>query len=335
MSDFAEFQKQFIEEIKKKLPLNHSLVHEIAETLHMSIDSAYRRMRGQTTFSFEEVKLLSSRFAISVDGLLGGDTDKVSFSYKPFDEKSYDLHHFLKNIHKDLNSILHGKAPYELLSTTNEITLFQALMIPEVAAFKTFFWSKVILGHEKLQLIKFDLTEQVNFIKPISEDIANTYVSIPTLDLLNDNMFNQTLRQIRYFIEANLFKYPEEAFNLCQKLLQMVDHMEREAELGYKFKFCTEPKTGKDKNYEMYVSNVIFPDNILLVKQGERLTEYIAVNSVNFIKTNDQNFCQDTLEHIEGLTKKSKRVSSYAKKGKNKFFLKMRNKINLFIEDIS
>jgi hypothetical protein len=48
--------------IKKQLPKELSFVHEIADILELSYDSAYRRIRGDKTLSCEELLKLSSKY---------------------------------------------------------------------------------------------------------------------------------------------------------------------------------------------------------------------------------------------------------------------------------
>src|SRR6185503_15552827 len=63
-------QSLFFEQIRKRLSPHVSFVDELAELLDISRDSAYRRMRGETVLSLDEVKKLSVRFKISVDSII-------------------------------------------------------------------------------------------------------------------------------------------------------------------------------------------------------------------------------------------------------------------------
>jgi hypothetical protein len=56
MSPDSNIQSAFFDRIRKTIPANVSLVDELAEILDVSRDSAYRRMRGETVLSLDEVK---------------------------------------------------------------------------------------------------------------------------------------------------------------------------------------------------------------------------------------------------------------------------------------
>jgi hypothetical protein len=66
--------------IKTVLPSNLSLADEIADLLDVSVDSAYRRIRGEKQISFEEIQKLSNHFKISIDKILNLKSDSFLFS---------------------------------------------------------------------------------------------------------------------------------------------------------------------------------------------------------------------------------------------------------------
>ena len=64
MENPPSVQQIFFQHVKDHLPAHLSLVDEIAELLNISIDSAYRRIRGEKAISFEELRTLCSHFRI-------------------------------------------------------------------------------------------------------------------------------------------------------------------------------------------------------------------------------------------------------------------------------
>ena len=77
----------FVEVLKKAAPLNINLAEEISSLFEMSLDSVYRRMRGETDFSLEEVVALCDNFNILLEDALSPKSKMVSFwlrSYRAF-----------------------------------------------------------------------------------------------------------------------------------------------------------------------------------------------------------------------------------------------------------
>src|SRR4051812_8026364 len=98
----SQLQMSLFQHIRSVLPQNLSLADEVAEILDVSIDSAYRRIRGEKQLSFEEIQKLSDHFKISVDKILNLKSDSILFSGHYY-HKSFDFLKYLNdNIYKSL-----------------------------------------------------------------------------------------------------------------------------------------------------------------------------------------------------------------------------------------
>ena len=75
-------QLEFIERIKQMIPPHHSMVNEMADLLSLSNDSAYRRIRGETALTIDEVVLLSNHYQLSFDSFNKQNAGNVTFNCK-------------------------------------------------------------------------------------------------------------------------------------------------------------------------------------------------------------------------------------------------------------
>ena len=91
MTSSNSIQSVFLEQIRTKLAPNLSFSDELAEILSISRDSAYRRIRGETVLSLDEVKALSSRYGVSLDNLLLPESDGVSFQLRPLNTSDFSF----------------------------------------------------------------------------------------------------------------------------------------------------------------------------------------------------------------------------------------------------
>lgn len=78
-------QDILFQRIKEILPQHDSLVDTISEILHISSDSAYRRIRGETPLVLDEARILCQHFNLSLDQLL--ETKKRSDSFQGLPDK--------------------------------------------------------------------------------------------------------------------------------------------------------------------------------------------------------------------------------------------------------
>src|SRR5258706_16453490 len=99
----SSIQSSFLDQVKKRLPDNLSFVDELAEILAISRDSSYRRIRGETVLSLEEVKKLYDRFGISLDVILSNSSQMVTFHRRVVDNSNYTLEKWLNSVLKNLD----------------------------------------------------------------------------------------------------------------------------------------------------------------------------------------------------------------------------------------
>ena len=132
-------QGRLIQQVERVLPENMSLVDVLAELFEVSNDSAYRRIRGETSLSIDEVQKLCARFNISFDSLAGNvDSESVTFKYSPL-HSEMDYISYLKSILTDLKQIA-GAKNKQIIYAAEDIPLFHHFRIPELATFKIFYW---------------------------------------------------------------------------------------------------------------------------------------------------------------------------------------------------
>src|SRR5688572_26926882 len=77
----TEIQGHFISRFKQVLPPGMGMAEEMADVLQVSIDSAYRRIRGETELTIDEIYKITKKYAISVDEVFSNSGDTVTFAY--------------------------------------------------------------------------------------------------------------------------------------------------------------------------------------------------------------------------------------------------------------
>ena len=91
----TNIQSVFLDQIRQVLPKNLSFPDELAEVLNVSRDSVYRRIRGETVLSLEEVKKLCVHYKISLDALLSPSSEIISFRKRRIDPENFTLEKWL------------------------------------------------------------------------------------------------------------------------------------------------------------------------------------------------------------------------------------------------
>lgn len=326
MTIISGIQKEFFQRIRSILPSHLSLVDEITEILNISDDSAYRRIRCEKQLSIDEFYLLCKHFNISSDEILSRRSDKICFRSYLLDEKEFRFEQYLEAILRDIKSLSEQKNP-QIIFVLNELNLFQMMQVPEVAAFKFFFWSKSILSFSDYKDQLFTANRLDDKLRKLSMEILNYYVKIPTIELMTEEALSSMMKQICFYHEAGFFKGDYDTNSLCDKLVDLMNHMRQQADLGFKFIYGIDP-VGQEGNYMLYYNDLVLTDNTILLTSDETRMTCIMNNIINLLLTDNPGFYERTYKWGKNLISKSTLISGSAEKERYKFFRGAEDQIN-------
>ncbi len=332
MEGDSNIQNQIFQKITDQLPPHISLVDEISDVLEISTDSAYRRIRGEKPLSIFEVQKLCEKYQFSVDDLAGTSANTITFRGNLLHEKNFSFTNYFESILGNIQVVSrHEQA--EVIFILNELNLFQLIQVPEICAFKLYFWQKSNLGFSQFRdrPFTFDMLSD-EIIKLISE-ITEHYTRLKTIELTTEETLISLLKQVLFYKESGFFKSKGDAIKLCEKLVELVEHLKHQAELGFKYTLGKRP-AGKEGNYMLYYNDIVLIDQIILVKAGDNESTYITNNGINLLQTYNKNFFQYNYQWCKNLIQQSTLISGTGEKERNRFFLKLNDKIQNVIRQI-
>lgn len=321
-------QTPLFQKIREALPAHLSLVDEISELLNVSYDSAYRRIRGEKALSINELYKLSKHFNISVDALFNIKSDNVIFKHYPILSPNFGIKPWLKVILQDIKKIQH-QSVNEIIYAAKDPPVFHYFQFQEIGAFKMFFWEKTLFQFPQLADKKFAIHDYDEEIKTIGEQILAASIKIPTVEIWNEDTFNITFKQIEHYWISGLFQFKEDVHILCDKLYLWIEHIKKQAELGFKFFYGTEPQ-GVENTYRFYENEVVLNDNTIFVETNNFTATYLTYNVLSLLFTTDPEFCTGVKNYLNGILKESILISSVNAKERNRFFNKLLDKIEQF-----
>jgi len=324
--DQPSVQQLFFQHIKNNLPPHLSLVDEIAELLNISNDSAYRRIRAEKPISFEEIQKLCTHYKISLDQFLHLQSDSLIFTGKlvPDPENYFDP--YLKNLLQNL-IFLNGFEQRHLYFLTKDIPWIYHFQVPELSAFKIFLWMKSILHYESLKGKKFSLkNENYPEFLELGKKISQQYNKIPTTEIWNLEGINVTIQQIEYYRECDLFESNDDIITIYDKLESLINHIERQAELGKKFDMNSNPTTTSPE-FNLFYNELALGDNTVLIDVGKMKVTFLNHSVIDFISTRDDRFSNQIYHSLKNLISKSTQISVVGEKNRSRFFGRLRSKI--------
>ncbi len=320
-------QLVLMQRLKEALPSNISLVDELADLLKVSNDSAYRRMRGETQLSIEEIAAICKHFKLSFDAFINSnDNSLVSFKYNRMDADSDAFKAYFKSIKSDLEKIVTFEEK-DIIFAAEDIPIFHHFAHPELTAFKMFYWNKSILNAKDFEDKKFDSKLVDTELIEIASSILEHYAAVPSIEIWSDDTANSTIKQIEFYWEAGIFKSKEDALLICDQVSQMLERIKRQAELNTKMGLDNKP-TSSTSNYALYHSDVMIGNNCVLVSTGPMKATYLSYHTFNTILTMNANFCQETDTWLKNLIRKSNLISGVAEKQRYRYFKKIEETMN-------
>ena len=131
-------QALFFQAIKAALPEYQNLALSVAEELGISTNEAYKKIRGDSNLTFQQIIKLSDCFDIPF--LYNPKQSlSVTFSYLSVNE-DLDMIGYLQNLLDNIKAIKNSNKKH-ITITTDDIPLFHFFKYPELTSFKLFFWA--------------------------------------------------------------------------------------------------------------------------------------------------------------------------------------------------
>src|SRR5450432_199175 len=311
-------QQVFFQHIKSNLASHLSLVDEVADRLNISNDSAYRRIRGEKPLSFEEIKILCGHYKISLDQLFHLSNDSFLFSGPLINKDNFGIELYLEHLLSQLN-YFNSFEHRELFYLSKDTYIFHCFGFHELTVFKIFFWMKTILQYpfDGKDIVVLESIRESIF--KITSKMIEAYNKLPSVEIWHDDSINATIKQIDYYRQSKIFPSDEYALGVYKSLLNMVDHIEKQAEAGCKFAVGGTPNASSAP-YKFYVNEFIMGDNCNVAVLNNMKVVYINHTVLNILMTKDIGFTEYTYQHYLNIMRKSTLMSNVGEKERRRFF---------------
>lgn len=254
------------------------------------------------------------------------ESDSFLFSGKLVGRNEDDFENWLDLVHQQLKfmSGFSSKQMYWLLKDIPPMDHFQ---VPELASFKFYLWKKSILSFENMKGVKFDPNDGMYAgYHEKSKKMLDVFLQIPTTEIWNIESINSTLRQIRFHDEAGSFKSKDDVQLLYRKVIELIDHIEMQAEYGVKFRRGDNPALS-NVPFNMFVNELILGDNCILLDTENARVTFLNHSVLFFVYTRDEVFNNKMFDNLQNLINKSTMISRVGGKERATFFNRLRETV--------
>jgi hypothetical protein len=313
-----KLQQRFLEELKKSSHHKNTFADEIAALLHISPDSAYRRIRGETVLGLEEVQKLCNHYRVSIDSMLAPKPETVVFRHRAIGYEGYTILDWLKSLMRNLEKMTHAREK-NILHSGKEIPLLYYFQSREMAAFKIYFWMKSMFLDRAYQSEKFRKSLIPEEYLEVVDKVWEYYSAIDSTEIWTEDSVNVTLNQIEFYHSRGFFEDAQQGVQLCDLFSALLQQVREWASAG--------SKGVEGGKLMLYKNEILFADNTVLFRVGHRRIVFIPHSMIEVISTTHESYCEQTEKDMLSYIDRSELISVTGEKERNKFFNAMQARI--------
>ncbi len=318
----TDLQKKLFDEIARRLPPRLRLVDELADRLNISIDAAYRRLRGEKIMDISECSQLCSWFGVSLDAIMGLPARHPSdYTYTPLldVQGSGDYLLYMQSIASRLERL--AEAPgAEIVLSAVDVPFFRFMPYRELTLFKLFAWTTGVYGDPgSFEEFVRTMTAGTGALFDIYDRIADAYRRIPSREIWTENTVDTFLKLVRYNFELGLFADPSTALSLCRQFGELLDTLQSQADTGSK----------GEADLGLFLSEVDLENNFILLHNDSETGCILKLFTINSLYITNGQFCSETLHWLDQLSRRSTLISVTSERERHRFFAGCRQKIRL------
>ncbi len=325
-------QSRLIAQCKERLG-NKNLAVELSELLGVNVDAAYRRMRGDTALTYDEIQKICLKFNISFDSVINYEGRLVPFQFNGMFKDKFSIINYLSGIEQEMGMLSKvGVGEARIVMTAMDLPYFRQFGFKSLSRFKLFFWQRSVLNLPDFATKKYDANESLGEYEDITDRIYKNYHGVASTEIWAPETLDSTIKQVQYYLESGLFVDKKSALQICDDIEALLNKLEQEAQLARKL---IQTKEGTISSpFEMYQSDIFLSNNCIQAFKDGKTYTYVSFNSFNSLMSFSPHFSDECNRWIEQIRLKSILLSEVSEKLRYQFFKILREKVSELREQI-
>lgn len=317
-------QIEFIELCKERAGESRFAV-ELADLLGVNVDAAYRRMRGATALTFEEIRKMCLHYNVSFDSAISYQGKLIPFQFNAMFHQDFSIETYLKDIDEQMKSLAALNSG-RFVITAMDLPYFTQFGYKGLSRFKLFFWQRSVLNLNSHSNKQFDIDQEEPDYDRITQSIYENYHKVSSTEIWTPETVDSSIKQIQYYLESGLFTTPEVAVQLCEELHQLLSKVEKETEVGRKL--LQTAQGTYSARFELFQSDIYLSNNSIQAYKDDQVFTYISFNSFNSLMSFAPRFSNECHQWIEQIRTKSILLSEVSEKLRFQYFQGLRRKVD-------
>jgi len=312
--------------ILSSIPLRVKPIDYLMESLNISRESVYRRIRGDISFTFEEMAKLSVDLGFSIDELIMKDMPShvffdlhVTATQEPSDAFVTKFQQYFQNsfditaVSEIESTMILNHLPLEFIVLFNNLFKFNYYrwmhQYQEISL--KYFYADVVLP-ESLIYLQHKAVENLKKIR------NNTFI-------FDSNIFLNLIRETQYYHKRRLIN--DDEFNLLKDDLSgLIDMMESIAQTGL---YISKTK------YNFYLSSLNIESSSRFIESDEQVQSHFFIDALEPIVITNPNLCAIHKKWIDSMRKYSTLISLSNEILQVKYFNRQRAYLDEVAENVN
>ncbi|PPK88860.1 hypothetical protein CLV84_1834 [Neolewinella xylanilytica] len=321
-------QHAFFDRLSKRFASRSELVQAIAQVLHVGKDAVYRRLRGDTALTADEMMLLAETYRLK----LGVGQEKAVPTLR-FPDDRYTIRnefdHFLQ-LHRRWGELkrLPG-ANFDFASP--ELPMYYELATPMLRSFKIFMFGLTTWNLTKWKGLSFSPSLIDDELHRIVEDTIRQHYGVPARELWSVGVLDVTLRQVNYMVQIGKFERTDHVEQIFDELFLIVDHLEQMVRTGKRFPLGEKPGDNSP-NFRVYHNELSNTSNVVIVKSDIRPFLFTTLVTPNYVATANPELCAEVQCWFDNLVEHGNALHAESGKYAAHYFGYLRTQIRQYRE---
>ncbi|MTB49980.1 helix-turn-helix transcriptional regulator [Lewinella sp. W8] len=318
-----DFQKVFFDRLLDRFEKKGTLVTELERVLRLSKDAIYRRLRGDTALTANELILLAEKFNLPLDqGRVDNSPTFVhSHNFVPI-RTELEYYETLEEQIKMFVNVPNVSIDY----ATPELPLFYEFMMPTLLKFKTYVYGITTWNFEKWRNQPFhpDLIDQR--VMDIASRIVDSSYKFGGQELWSIGILDVTLRQIEHNVQIGMLNDDDLIRQMFRELEDVVEHLEHMARVGKRF-----PRGGtageEAPDFNVFHNELANTNNVILVNMPDLSVVFTTFMNPNYLVNMDQEVCRQTKVWFNNLVESADALGKSGNKHTQTYFKRLSDNI--------
>lgn len=308
--------KELINEMKDRMPQDHSLASYLINTLCIGKEAAYRRLRGEVAFTLDEIAIISCNLGISIDQIIGNHlANRVTFNMNLLHKSDLleSYHEIIEHYHQ-LLYLIKGDDNTEIYTASNTIPFVLYSSYEYLTKFRLCQW---IYQNGEIQapnsLSEVQIPEKLIIAhKRLSESAKK---SGKTYFIWDNSIFHSFVKEIQYFAGLKLIS-AKDVIQLKKELQQLLTDLEY---LSVKGEF------NNGNKLSIYLSNINFETTYSYISKKNFEVSLFSIYSLNSMDSQNPHICRMQKKWIQSLKRHSTQISESGETQRIAFLEKQKN----------